>query len=157
MVTNQLKWLRVTVVTLLVFLAIQFEFGIAITLSNPPSIPPFGFSLPSVLSALNLVGFIAVFHTVLGIILTILSVISLVMALASKIRSVQIFAVLGFLCMSLAATMGLFFVLSGFQEDNYSHGMATNFLLTFGFYFLELYFLKPASKTQVSHGHNDRV
>ena len=80
--------------------------------------------------------------------MTILSLVTLILALASKIRSVQVFGVLGFLSMALAATSGVLFVLSGFQNDNYSHGMATNFILTFGFYFLELYFLKPAPKTQ---------
>ena len=70
------------------------------------------------------------------------------MALASKIRSVQIFGGLGFLAMALAEINGVIFVLSGFQNDNYSHGMATMFILTFGFYFLELYFLKPVAKTQ---------
>ncbi len=38
---------------------------------------------------------------------------------------------------------GLSFVLSGFQNDGSSHNMATNFLLSFAFYFLELYVLKP--------------
>jgi ABC-type sugar transport system permease subunit len=86
----------------------------------------------------------------LGTVLTIISLIGLGMALASKIRSVQIFGVLGFLSMALAEITGVLFVLSGFQNDNYSHGMATNFILTFGFYFLELYFMKPAPKTQAS-------
>ncbi len=150
MSANRLKGLRVSVVTLLVCLAIQFEFGMATNLADQPSIPPFGFSFPGVLSALNQVGFVAVAHGVLGTLLTIFSIVGLVMALGSKIRSVQIFGALGFVSMTLAATMGLFFVLSGFQNDNYSHGMATNFLLTFGFYFLELYFLKPAAKTHAN-------
>jgi len=150
MSANRLRGLRVAVVTLLVCLAIQFEFGMATNLSDQPSIPSFGFSFPGVLSALNQVGFVAVAHAVLGTGLTTFALISLVMALGSKMRGVQIFGVLGFLSMVLAATMGLSFVLSGFQNDNYSHGMATNFLLTFGFYFLELYFLKPAARTQAS-------
>ena len=89
-------------------------------------------------------------HAILGTVLTIISLINLLMALASKIRSVQVFGALGFLSMALAEICGVLFVLSGFQNDNYSHGMATNFLLTFGFYFLELYFLKPAARTQAS-------
>lgn len=144
MVAAQLKRLRVLVITLLVLLVIQFEFGMAVNLSDLPSISPFNFSLPIVLSTLNQMGFVAMVHAVLGTVLTILSLISMVMALKSRIRSVQVFGMLGFLTMFLAATMGLFFVLSGFQSDNYSHGMATNFILTFGFYFLELYFLKSS-------------
>jgi hypothetical protein len=56
---------------------------------------------------------------------------------------VQVFGSLAFLATLLAAITGLFFTLSGFQNDGDSHGMASNFLLSFTFYFLELYFLKP--------------
>ncbi len=148
MSTNQIKGIRVAVITLIVLLAIQFEFGMAVNLSNLPSLAPFGFSFSTILSALNQAGAVAVVHAILGTILTILSLFSLIMALASKIRSVQIFGGLGFLAMALAEINGVIFVLSGFQNDNYSHGMATMFILTFGFYFLELYFLKPVAKTQ---------
>ena len=144
---NQPKGLRAVVISLLVILAVQFEFGMAINLSGQPSLPPFSFSFTSVLNALNQIGFVGVTHAVLGTLLTIIALINLVMALASKMRGVQIFGALGFLSMVLAATMGLTFTLSGFQNDGYSHGMATNFLLTFGFHFLELYFLKPAGRT----------
>lgn len=144
---NQIKLLRVAVITLIVLLAIQFEFGMAVNLSNLPSLAPFGFSFPTILSALNQAGAVAGVHAVLGTVLTILSLVSLIMALASKIRNVQIFGGLGFLTMALAEINGVIFVLSGYQNDNYSHGMATMFILTFGFYFLELYFLKPVAKT----------
>jgi hypothetical protein len=150
MSTNQFKWLQVAVIILLVLLAIQFEFGMAVNLSNLPSISPFGFSFSNVLSALNQAGAVAVVHAALGTVLTIISIISMVMALTSKIRGVQIFGVLGFLSMALAETSGVLFVLSGFQNNNYSHGMATNFILTFGFCFLELYFLKSMDKAKVS-------
>ena len=148
MSTNQIKRLRVAVITLIGLLAVQFEFGMAVNLSNLPSLAPFGFSFPTILRALNQAGAVAVVHAVLGTILTILSLVSLIMALGSKIRSVQIFGGLGFLAMALAEINGVIFVLSGFQNDNYSHGMATMFILTFGFYFLELYFMKPVAKTQ---------
>jgi hypothetical protein len=150
MSTNQYRGLRAVVITILVTLAIQFEFGMAINLSGPPSISPFSFSFPSVLNALNQIGFVGVVHAVLGTVLTIIAVVNLIMALASKMRGVQIFGALGFVSMVLAATMGVTFVLSGFQNDGYSHGMATNFLLTFVFHFLELYFLKPTGRTQAS-------
>ena len=149
MSTNQIKRLQGVVITLLVLLVIQFEFGMAVNLSNLPSIPPFDFSFPGIAGALNLAGFVTVIHAVLGTLLTILSLIGLVMALASRIKSVQIFGALAFLTMALAATNGLLFTLSGFQNDNYSHGMATMFILTFGFYFIELYLLKPVAKAQV--------
>jgi hypothetical protein len=147
MSTNLFKGLRVAVITVIVFLAFQFELGMAINLSDPPNIPPISFSLHNVLGALNQVGSLALVHALLGTILTILALITLALALASGIRSVQVFGVLGFLSMALATISGLLFVLSGYQNDHYSHGMATNFILTFGFYFLELYFLKPAPST----------
>lgn len=88
------------------------------------------------------------FHAGLGGCLVIISMISLILALRSRIRSVQVFGILAFLATLLAATTGLLFVLSGFQNNGDTHGMATNFILAFAFCFLELYFLKPASKTQ---------
>ena len=148
MPTNRIKGLRVFVIILLVLLVVQFEFGMATTLSDPKPITPFAFSIPAISDALNTVGFAAVFHATLGTLLTVFSLAALIMALGTKIRTVQVFGVLGFLGVALAATNGVLFTLSGFQEDGYSHGMATNFILTFGFYFLELYFLKPAGKTK---------
>ena len=148
MPTNRIKGLQVTVIILLVLLAIQYEFGMAANLSNLPSLSPFGFSFPNIVGALNQAGLVTLIHAALGTVLTVLALIALVLALVSKIRSVQVFGVLGFLSMTLAEICGVLFVLSGFQDNNYSHGMATNFILAFGFYFIELYFLKPTSKTK---------
>jgi len=145
---NRIKRLQVAIITVLVLLAIQYEFGMTANLLNLPSLSPFGFSFPNIVGALNQAGFVTVIHAALGTVLTILALITLVLALVSKIRSVQVFGVLGFLSMALAEICGVLFVLSGFQDNNYSHGMATNFILTFGFYFIELYFLKPTSKTK---------
>ena len=145
---NRIKGLQAAVITVLVLLAIQYEFGMAVNLSNLPSLSPFGFSFPNIAGAINQAGFVTVIHAALGTLLTILALITLVLALASKIRSVQVFGVLGFLSMVLAEICGVLFVLSGFQNNNYSHGMATNFILAFGFYFIELYFLKPTSNTK---------
>jgi len=74
----------------------------------------------------------------------------LIRFLRSRVRSVQIVGTLAFVTVFLAATTGVLFVLSGFQNDNFSHGMAANFILSLVFYFMELYFLKPAPKTQPS-------
>jgi hypothetical protein len=145
---NSIKGLQITVIAVLVLLTFQFELGMAANLSNLPSPSPFGFSFPNIVNALNQAGFVTVFHTILGTVLTILALITLVLALASQIRSVQVFGVLGFLSMALAEITGVLFVLSGFQNNNYSHGMATNFILTFVFYFMELCFLKPTPKTK---------
>jgi len=115
MSTNNRRGLRFVVISLLVFLAVQYEFGMAINLAGPPSISSFSFSIPGVLSALNQIGFVAVFHAALGTALTIISLVNLVLALASKIRGVQIFAGLGFLTMVLAVAMGLSFTVPAFR------------------------------------------
>ncbi len=72
------------------------------------------------------------------------------MSLGSRVRSVQVFGSLVFLSLLLAVTGGLLFVLSGFQNDHNSHQMAAGFILSFAFYFMEPYFLKPDSKASNS-------
>jgi len=148
MIVKRVRILKVMVIALLVLLAFQFELGMAVNIANPPTIPAFRFSLVGVSDALYRAGGTAVFHAVLGGVLVIISMIGLILSLRSRIRSVQVFGILAFLSTLLAATTGLLFVLSGFQNNGDTHGMATNFILTFAFYFLELYFLKPAAKTQ---------
>jgi hypothetical protein len=152
MVPKRQKTLRIMVMTTLALLAIQFELGMAVTMSDPPTVAPIGFSLNGISigvnEALNQAGGAAPFHAGLGSILLIISVVSLIQSLRSGIRSVQVFGVLAFIANFLAATTGLLFVMSGFQNDGFSHGMATNFLLSFSFYFLELYFLKPAPQVR---------
>ncbi len=75
----------------------------------------------------------------------IIGVINLILALGTKVRSVQILGVLNFIFLVVAAGGGFFFVLSGFQNDHASHAMATNFLLSFAFSFIELYYIRLAS------------
>ncbi len=148
--TTNLKPLRILVIVILVLLAIQYEFGMAVNIANPPSIPPFSFSITAFRSALDQVGTVALLHAGLGGWLVIFSVINLILALGTKIRSVQIFGVLSFLALILAAHGGLRFALSGFQDDHASHEMATNFLLSFALFFIELYLIKPDSKSKVN-------
>ncbi len=145
--TNQ--FLRVLVVILLVLLAVQYELGMAVNLSpDLPSLSPFGFSLGGVLAALQQAGSTALAHGLMGSFLWLLSVLTLILSLSSKQRRLQIFSGLGFVFISLAATGGILFVLSGFQADRFSEMMASSFLLSFIFYFLELYFLKPGKSNQ---------
>ncbi len=138
--------LRVIVIVILALLGLQYEFGMAVNIANPPSLAPIGFSLNALSGALLQAGVVAVIHASLGSGLVIFSIINLIFSLRSGLRSLQVFGSLSFLTTLLAATTGLLFVLSGFQNDGDSHGMATNFLLSFTFYFLELHFLKPAPK-----------
>ena len=147
MAVKRNQGLRIMVMILLALLGLQYEFGMAVNLATQPSLPAFGFSLNGVISALNQVGAVAVIHASLGSGLVIISIISLILSLRSGLRSVQVFGSLAFLTILLAAITGLLYTMSGFQNNGDSHGMATNFLLSFTFYFLELYFLKPTQKT----------
>ena len=145
MPSNQLKSVRISAVVMLVLLFLQYEFGMATIMSDIASIPSFDFSITAFRSALDHAGVVALIHAGLGGWLVIFSVVNLILALRTKIRRVQIFGVLSFLTIMIAAGGGLFFVLSGFQNDHASHAMATNFLLSFTFFFLELYYAKPIS------------
>ena len=145
MSSSPVKHLRILTVVMIVSLFLQYELGIATSMANPASIAPFSFSITAFRSALEQVGGVAVLHAGFGGWLVIISVTNLVLALKTKIRKVQIFGVLSFLSIIIAAGGGLFFVLSGFQNDNASHAMATNFLLSFTFSFIELYYTRPAS------------
>jgi hypothetical protein len=139
---------RVMVIVLLVLLAFQFELGVAVNIANPKSIPPFSLSSTAVTDALNGVGVVAVIHASLGSLLVLVSLVSIILALRTGVLGVQVFGCLALVATCLALTTGLMFTLSGFQNDGLSHGMATMFLLSFSFNFLELYFLKPAPKIQ---------
>jgi hypothetical protein len=143
MSNNQPKTLRISVIVILVLLVLQYELGIAVNIANPPAQPPFSLSLGAVWDALNKVGGASPPHAILGAGLVLLSLLNLVLSLRSRIRSVQIFGSLIFLSILIAAGGGLFFTLSGFQDDHATHAMATNFMLAFIFSFLELYNLKP--------------
>ena len=146
MSSNQLKPVRITIMIMLALLFLQYEFGMATIMSDITSISPFSFSITAFRSALDHAGVVTLIHAGFGGFLVIFSVINLILALRTKTRSIQIFGVLSFLTVLLAAHGGLRFVLSGFQNDHASHEMATNFILSFAFFFLELYYTKPASK-----------
>jgi len=143
MTSSPLKTLRVTAVVMIVSLFLQYELGIATIIANPASIPPFSFSINVFSHALERVGGVALLHAALGGWLVIISIINMILALGTKIRKVQVFAILSFLSIVIAAGGGLFFVLSGFQNDNASHAMATNFILSFAFSFIEIYSARP--------------
>ncbi len=140
---QRLRPVRIVVITLLVLLFFQYELGMVVIMSDPEAIHPVTFSIANVFQALRGVGNVAVPHAILGGLLWVLALVNLILSLRSGIRSIQVLGVLSFLSFSFAATGGLFFVLSGFQNDHSSHNMATNFILSFALYFLELYLLKP--------------
>jgi hypothetical protein len=144
MTAKRLQSLRIMVIVILALLGLQYEFGMAVNIANPPTLAPT--SLNGVNNALNQVGAVAMIHASLGSALVIFSILILIFSLRSGLRSLQVFGSLAFLTTLLAALTGVLYTMSGFQNNGDTHGMATNFLLTFTFYFLELYFLKPADK-----------
>lgn len=143
MSANPFKKLRISVVVLLVLLFVQYEFGIAINIANPPTLPAFSFSDNSAFNnALNTAGGLAQPHAILGFLVWLVSLVILVLSLRTGIRSVQIFGSLMLLSITVAGMGGSFFVQSGFTNDQASHTMAASFILAYSFAFLELYFLK---------------
>jgi hypothetical protein len=143
MSSDRLKPLRVMLIAILIVLFFQYELGITVSFANPAAIPPLSFSTAGFLNALNGVGSVALIHAIVGCLLLLLALVNMVMALQSKVRSAQVYGVLSFVSMIFATGGGFYFVLSGFQSDNASHTMATNFLLSFVLLFLELYAIKP--------------
>ncbi len=137
---------RIWLIVLLALLVIQYELGMAVNISNPPQIPPVSLAPSQFNAALGKAGTVAMIHASVGILVGLIAILNLILALRSHIRSVQVFGSLTFLAVLIAGIMGLSFVRSGFQNDGFSHGMATNFILSFIFSFLELYFLKPSPR-----------
>jgi len=127
-----------------ILLVLQYEFGMAVNIGQPAQpgshFPERGIQCAPTgrRSGRN--------PCSLGSGLVIFAILSLISSLRSGLRSLQVFGSLAFLTILLAAITGLLFTMSGFQKRRDSHGMATNFLLSFTFYFLELYFLKPPTK-----------
>jgi heme A synthase len=141
--------LRNWVITTLAFLVVQYEFGIAFIISDPPHLSPFSAtSITDFNNALNRVGLVAQLHVSFGVLVGILAIVILVLSLRSGRRGVQIFGALGLLSILVSGIMGQLFVQSGYQNDNWSHGMATNFILAFIFYFILLYVLKPVARSE---------
>ena len=141
--------LRVWVMLMLALLVLQYESGIAFNISDPPHLAPFSAtSFTAFNNALMTVGPAAIIHVILGTLLGIVAIITQVLALRTSRRSVKAFGGLTLLAIIIAGIMGQLFAQSGYQNDGYSHGMATTFILSFILAFLELYFLKPAPKEQ---------
>ncbi len=143
MIPNRFRFLRIWIMVILALLVVQFELGMATNLSDLPKLPPIGNSIVQFSDYLHQAGGVALVHAILGAWLTIFSVVNLVLALRIPAATVKVFGVLAFIFTLVAASMGSLFVQSGFQNDNWSNGMAISFILTFTCYFLEFYYLKP--------------
>ncbi len=143
MSTNQARVLRIYVMILLALLFVQYEFGMAVNISNPPSLPSFSIGDGNAFNAaLNAAGGLAQPHAILGFLIWLIAVVNLVLSLRTRVRGVQVFGLLTFLGITVAGIGGTLFVSSGFNNDTASHAMAANFIFSYSFAFLELYFLK---------------
>jgi hypothetical protein len=80
MFKSQMKVLRITAIV------VQYELGIAVSMSDPSAIPPIGFSVSNILYALNNVGAVSARHAILGGLLVFASVVNLILSLGSKIQ-----------------------------------------------------------------------
>ena len=144
-----LTLLRILVIVTLCLLVVQYELGMAVNLGPTlPKLPSIAVTNTQFRDYLNQAGVMAVIHATLGSLLAIVGLVNLVVAQYSKKTSVKVLGVLTFLTTLLAAGLGTAYVASGFQNDGLSHGMATNFILTFVFYFSELYALRLESRQQ---------
>ena len=151
MTNNRSTFARIMVIIILVLLTLQFELGMTVNLTpSLPDIPAFSFSFSGIADALQKIGPVALAHASLGLFLVLASLINLIAVSVSRVKGAVVFSALGLLTIALASLTGAGFVLSGFQDDGLSHGMATNFLLSYIFFFLELYNLKGAPKLSPS-------
>jgi hypothetical protein len=150
MTEKKQKLLQTSLVIVLALLVIQYDTGMTVNLSKLPVLSPFLFTLSSIFTALTQAGLVAIIHAILGTIIAILALINVVIEISTKIRKIQIMGILGFINIVIAELTGILFVLSGFQNDNYSEGMADNFILSFVFNFVILCILKSIASTRES-------
>jgi hypothetical protein len=148
---TRLKSLRVAAIVILILLTLQFELGMSVNLSpSLEQVPHLAGTATAVWGALVKVGGAALTHALLGASLTVIALASLVLAIISGDRSVAVIGIFSFLAIALAAVNGVLFTLSGFKDDNYSHGMATLFLLAFSLYFVQVCLLSVKLRRQAA-------
>ncbi len=145
MLSNRLRSLRIMTIVLIVLLFLQYEFGMATIMADIPSRAPLSFSIAALRGALEQAGAVPSAHADFGGLVLLAALVNLILALRTGVRSLQVLGTLEFIFILVAAGGGLFFVLSGFQNDHASHTMATNFLLAFAFAFIELYYIRSAA------------
>ena len=78
--SDQYRSLRNMVIIILVMLLFQYELGITVIMSNPPSISPFNFSVEAFRGALDQAGGLIYLHALMGEMLLAVSIANLVMA-----------------------------------------------------------------------------
>ena len=146
-----LRSLRILCVVTVILLALQFELGMAVNLSpSLEAVPPVTSTPAAVWRALTKVGVGAPAHALLGASITVIALAGLVTALRTGVTAVAVIGVVSFLTIAAASVNGVLFTLSGFKNDNYSHGMATMFLLAFTVQFVQIFLLSMNLRRQKS-------
>jgi hypothetical protein len=136
--------LRILFVAVLVILTAQGWFGdttnLFVKTSSASQIP---FTLGAIITRIETYGPILIWHATEGLILLILSLITIALAFAwSNKLSVRIMSILGSAMVISAVVGGLSFVVSGFTAAGSSAQMGGSFIGAFAFYFMALYFTK---------------
>lgn len=136
---TRLKVLRVFTIAVLALIALQFELGMNVNMSpNLHEVTPLAFSVAAILAALHSISAIATTHAIVGTFLVLATLITLLISVASRQRSIIVIGILCFITTATAAYTGVLFTLSGFRNDGFSYGMSTNFLLTFALHFVQV-------------------
>jgi heme A synthase len=136
---------RILLVLMLVTLAIQGWLGDTVNIFYAPAsgVTPPTYTMAGFFGEVQSAGYSLVSHTVIGIILVILSGIVLGLSFRwSKSRAVRITSALGFLSVVSAAVGGFFFVMSGFANGGNSAQMGGSFISAFALFFLALFYAK---------------
>lgn len=139
---TQLNKLQFFIIATLAILSVQGWTGDFVNLFSVFPTGAVDFSANGLLQAVQKAGQIPVYHTLEGFLLVAFSLVVLILSLKTKVKSVQVFSILGLAAVVSAAVGGILFVFSGFQDNGNSAQMGGSFIGAYAFYFLELYFTK---------------
>jgi uncharacterized membrane protein YozB (DUF420 family) len=136
--------LRVLLAIVLIILTVQGWFGdttnLFITTGTAPAI---AFSFGAIISQIENYGPILISHALVGLILLILSIVTLALSFGwTKKRSIRILSILACLFVISAVYGGVSFVNSGFTDLGSSAQMGGSFIGAYAFYWMELYFTR---------------
>ncbi len=150
-VATRIRWVRWSLVTELLFMAIVYELGVTLTVAGVfPNVPASGFCLGAFASYVGAGGGALLLHAILGLIILANATFALVLALGLRVRWLRITSIVAFIFVLSAGAGGFLFVLSGFADDGYSYQMSTGFLIAFVFTFLSLYVLRSPEPAAAS-------
>lgn len=122
------KWFRRDILTILGFLVLQFILGMTLNLFVTFPNIPIGSSDQIYFNAIFTTPFLLV-HFIVGIGLLLGSIWVLISARHTKVRSITVTAVIGFIAILVAYVSGFEFLLSGFQNNIFSFTMSIGFIV----------------------------